>query len=177
MNRGCYLEPSGFNPNKPCSIDNKTNILYVYDRGMCLKNEHQGTKRQPFGGDMTVKTILIVDDEAIWVKLLSRLFSYYGYTVVAASSCMQGLEALRQNRVDCAVLDFNLQDGSGAAICAAIREKGSGAKTPVIIFSADPDAEVCLSGIHRADMVIFKDTSLTELPRVLASLFQVRQLS
>jgi len=120
---------------------------------------------------MPKKTILIVDDEAIWLRLLSRLFKYYGYTVLAASSCAEGLAALRSSRVDCALVDFNLGDGTGAAICAAIREKDAGPKTPVIIFSADPQAEVCLSGPHRADRVIFKDTSLAELPAVLAGLF------
>ena len=143
---------------------------------MCLIIERQDVKRRRSGG-MTVKTILIVDDEAIWVKLLSRLFSYYGYAVVAARSCAQGLEALRQNRIDCAVLDFDLGDASGAVICAAIRDKDSGIKTPVIIFSAYPDAKICLSGPRRADKVIFKDTSLTELPRILAGLFQMQRLS
>jgi two-component system OmpR family response regulator len=120
---------------------------------------------------MPEKTILIVDDEPIWLKLLSRLFKYHGYAVLAASSCAEGLDKLRESDIDCALLDFNLGDGCGAVICAAIREKDAGPKTPVIIFSADPAAEACLTGTHRADLVIFKDTSISELPVALARLF------
>jgi len=57
---------------------------------------------------MDEKTILIVDDESVWLRLLSRVFRHCGYTVVQASSCAGGLEALRNNKVDCALLDFNL---------------------------------------------------------------------
>ena len=121
---------------------------------------------------MREKTILIVDDEPVWVKLLCRLFKYYGYTVIAAYSCAEGLEALRLNRVDCAILDFNLPDGSGAVICAAIRARDSGIKTPVIIFTFDPGAENCLLGPYGADMVVLKNKPILELHGLVASLFK-----
>jgi CheY-like chemotaxis protein len=121
---------------------------------------------------MREKTILIVDDEPVWVKLLCRLFKHYGCTVVSACSCSEGLEVLRLNRVDCAILDFNLVDGSGAVICAAIRVRDCGIKTPVIIFTFDQGAESCLSGPLGADIVVSKDKPLSELYSLVANFFK-----
>jgi len=129
------------------------------------------------GALMQKKSVLIVDDEPIWLKLLSRLLVSYGYEVVPASSCAEGLAALRVNRVDCAVLDFNLGDGTGATICAAIRERDSGIKTPVIILTSDPLAGNCLLGPQRADEVLLKDSPLSEIPELLTRLFKSKEKS
>lgn len=121
---------------------------------------------------MRAKTILIVEDEAVWRRLLGLLFRERGYTVIQAASCAEGLEALRRYKIDCAIVDFNLGDSSGDIVCAAIRERDSGLKTPVIFFTADPGAADYMSGPHRADMLVFKDRPVLELPGLMASLFQ-----
>jgi len=121
---------------------------------------------------MRTKTILIVEDEAVWRRLLGLLFRERGYTVIQAASCAEGLEALRRYKIDCAIVDFNLGDSRGDIVCAAIRERDSGLKTPVIFFTADPGAAEYMSGPHRADMLVFKDRPVMELPGLMSSLFQ-----
>ncbi|OGR51370.1 MAG: hypothetical protein A2049_01540 [Elusimicrobia bacterium GWA2_62_23] len=120
---------------------------------------------------MQGKSILIVDDENVWRRLLSRLFAGQGYAVLQASSCKSALQKLRTSRVDCAILDYNLPDGTGETICAAIREMDSGFKTPVIMFTADRAAAEYMFGPHRADMLVFKDRPILALPGLMASLF------
>ncbi len=120
---------------------------------------------------MPEKTILIVDDESVWRRLLCRLFRSCGYAVLPAGSCREALELLRDNPVDCAVVDFNLGDGTGDMVCAAIRERDGGVKTPVIVFTADRAAADYMYGPHRPDMLVFKDRPLLALPGLMASLF------
>ncbi|OGR65846.1 MAG: hypothetical protein A2X31_00670 [Elusimicrobia bacterium GWB2_63_22] len=103
---------------------------------------------------------------------MGLLFRERGYTVIQAASCAEGLEALRRYKIDCAIVDFNLGDSRGDIVCAAIRERDSGLKTPVIFFTADPGAAEYMSGPHRADMLVFKDRPVMELPGLMSSLFQ-----
>jgi len=117
------------------------------------------------------KKILVVDDEPVWRRILRGLLTYHGYEVIIAASCEEGLTAVKQNSIDGAVVDFDLKDGWGDLICAAIREKDSGIKTPVILFTADPAAEAFLVGPHRANLVVYKDSPLKELPGILKKLF------
>lgn len=120
---------------------------------------------------MNNRTILIVDDESVWLRLLRRLFIYHGYSVVTASSCAEGVAAAGRVRPDCAILDFNLGDGTAEAVCDAVRSGRQHGKPPVIIFSFDPAAAGCLVGESRADILVAKDTPLGRLPGLMDMLF------
>ena len=63
---------------------------------------------------MRRKTILVVDDEAIWRNLLCRLLTPAGYRVITAPSGACGLQAARAGEADCVILDYNLRDGTAA---------------------------------------------------------------
>lgn len=117
------------------------------------------------------RKILVVDDEPIWRRVLQGLLSYHGYDVIMAGSCAEGLAAVKDFSIDGAVVDFDLKDGWGDLVCAAIREKDCGIKTPVILFTADPAAEDFLVGPHRANLVVYKDAPLQDLPVQLEKLF------
>ena len=121
---------------------------------------------------MEQQTILIIDDDPTWLKLLSRFFSDNGYAVRTAISCASAIETIRFNKSDCVVLDFNLSDGDATCVCAAIRT-GEEHRTPIVIFSSDPAAEVCLDSEHRADKFLFKTAPLKELLAAVTELLAV----
>jgi DNA-binding response OmpR family regulator len=120
---------------------------------------------------MRGKTILIVDDEEQWLRILARLFRERGYEVLSAGSCAAALALLRTSRVDCAIVDFNLGDADGSLVCAAIRERDKEIKKPVIMITGDPEAARCMCGSNRPDMLVFKDQPISVLPPLMASLF------
>jgi DNA-binding response OmpR family regulator len=122
---------------------------------------------------MSARTILVVDDEVIWLRLLHRLFTHHGYLVMTASSCTEGVAAARKAKPDCAILDFNLGDGTAAEVCEALRTTWGYKGVPVIIFSSDPDAEECLSGEHKADILVFKDSPVSKLVFLVEKLLAV----
>jgi CheY-like chemotaxis protein len=105
---------------------------------------------------MPQKKILVIDDEVIWHKLLGKLFCQEGYLVYAAASCADGIRLAGEVRPDCIVLDFHLQDGDAVSVCTAIRGNTVMGKTPILIFSSDPAAEIEAYSSCRANGFLHK---------------------
>lgn len=102
------------------------------------------------------KKILVIDDEVIWHKLIKRLLCPLGYDVYAAGSCADGIRQAGELRPDCILLDFHLQDGNAVSVCKALRGDAGLQKTPIFIFSSDPEAEFYAYGVCRADRFLHK---------------------
>lgn len=79
--------------------------------------------------------ILFVDDHADTRELLLRLLQRWGYEGVPANGVGEALKAAREQAFDLYLLDHKFEDGSGADLCAAIREFDL--KTPIVFYSGD----------------------------------------
>lgn len=80
-------------------------------------------------------TLLIIDDEAMIRKLLSRMMELEGYEVFQASDCSSGLRQLRQHRPHVVLCDVFLPDGNGVEMVTELKRE-------------DPDCEVILLTAH-----------------------------
>ena len=69
------------------------------------------------------RTLLIVDDDELWLKRLARAMEKRGYCVIPASSARDAMEAAREQAPAYAVLDLRLSDGSGLDIVEALRNR------------------------------------------------------
>lgn len=119
---------------------------------------------------MAKQSILVIDDEPIWHKLLKKLFEEMGYTVLTADTCADGVRQAEQHKPDCIILDFHLKDGDAVSVCSALKASPACSKIPVIIFSSDPDAEITAYAECRAAHFILKGGGLvTDLPVVIKS--------
>ena len=117
---------------------------------------------------MARRSILIIDDAVIWRRLLRRVLSGTGYAVYAAATCAAGLKSAELHKPDCIVLDFHLTDGDAVSVCSALKANKSLQKTPVIICSSDPEAEITAYAECKAAYFILKGTRLViDLPRVI----------
>jgi len=69
------------------------------------------------------RTILIVDDERVTLRLLSQYFSECGYRVLLAADGRQGMEVYRKHRsqIDVVLLDIDLPIVPGEALFDAMR--------------------------------------------------------
>jgi len=56
----------------------------------------------------SIKTVLVIDDEELNVKLLTRMLTGEGFRVLGAASAEAGLELLRQERPDVILMDTRL---------------------------------------------------------------------
>lgn len=78
--------------------------------------------------------VLVVDDDAEIRRLLSRYLGEQGFRVSAAGSRREFEEKLALGRIDIAIVDVLLPDGSGLDICRNLRDRTP--HIPVILVTA-----------------------------------------
>ena len=88
--------------------------------------------------------ILIVEDDKELADLLTDFLRDEGYTVTAVESGGRALELFEKYGAKLVVLDINLPDVNGFAVCSRRREN---ADTPILIVSARTDKEDKLNGL------------------------------
>ena len=70
-------------------------------------------------------TVLVVDDDADIRELIVGQLRQENYRLFAASNLAELRQTLRDQPVDLIVLDLNLPDGDGLALCRELRAEGS----------------------------------------------------
>ena len=94
------------------------------------------------------KTVLIVDDEAFFRKILRDMVEQEGFTVIAeAADGIDAVEAFRRHRPSVILMDIYMPKKSGIEATENILAIDGKAK--VVICSGqnyDDDAETCLAG-------------------------------
>lgn len=88
---------------------------------------------------------LLIDDEVDLTKMTKEYFEMFGVTCAIAADSESCLKFLSENTADVFLLDINLGDESGFALCKTLREKYD---TPILFISArqsDDDVLVALN--------------------------------
>ena len=88
--------------------------------------------------------ILIVEDDKELQVLLTDFLRAEGYTVSAVESGERAVQLFERYGARLVVLDINLPDMNGFAVCSKLREN---ADTPILIVSARTDKEDKLNGL------------------------------
>ena len=81
------------------------------------------------------RRILLVDDDASLLQLLSEALKEAGYVVQTARSGEAGLEMAQTFNPDVVVLDLVLPKINGFNVCAKLRANQATAKTPIIMMT------------------------------------------
>lgn len=83
------------------------------------------------------KTILVVEDNELNMKLFNDLLCAHGYKVLKAMDGSAGLELSRQHRPDLIVMDVQLPGGlSGLDVTRSLKDDDSLKSIPVIAVTA-----------------------------------------
>ena len=91
---------------------------------------------------MNKKKILIIDDDPSFLEICSAILEEYNYQVDTASSSKEGLEKLVSERPDLLLLDIMMATmDEGLNFATSIRQSENLSKIPIMIVSAQPDAE------------------------------------
>ena len=116
--------------------------------------------------------ILIVEDDKELADLLTDFLREEGYTVTAVESGGRALELFEKYGAKLVVLDINLPDVNGFAVCSKLREN---ADTPILIVSARTDKEDKLNGLDLgADDYIEKPYDIDILIAKIKGIFKRR---
>jgi DNA-binding response OmpR family regulator len=92
-----------------------------------------------------VKTILVIDDEAISLKIVAQAFTKSGYKVLIAESGEAGLKLARENHPDVIILDVVMPGMDGFMLLKELKRDENIGKVPVLVLSARQNvADTCL---------------------------------
>lgn len=111
---------------------------------------------------MTRRTILVIDDQANWLKVMRRLLAGFDHEVHTALTCAEGIRLAVQLKPDCILLDFHLTDGDALSVCAALNSNEITNGIPVIVISGDPAAEIVAYSRCRAVAFIEKGSDCVQ---------------
>ena len=70
----------------------------------------------------TARTLLLVDDDEVWLRRLATAMDRRGFEVTTAASVREAVGLARKVSPDYAVIDLRLEDGSGLDVVGALRE-------------------------------------------------------
>lgn len=84
-----------------------------------------------------MKSILIVDDNVEFLKLLSSILKKQRFQTYEATGVQEALKMLRNITFDAICSDFNMSDGTGLDLLEELRKQNT--KTPFMLMSASDD--------------------------------------
>ncbi|HWG85743.1 MAG TPA: response regulator [Deinococcales bacterium] len=83
-----------------------------------------------------MKTILVVDDNATNLKLMSLALAARGHNAIQAASGEEALQAIREQRPHLVLLDVQMPGMSGKEVAAAVRAEDSLSGTRLVAVTA-----------------------------------------
>ncbi|MDB4952534.1 MAG: Blue-light-activated protein [Myxococcales bacterium] len=112
-----------------------------------------------------IRTVLVIDDEAIVRDVVARMVEDLGYAAVTAADGVIGLALLERQTIDAVLVDLTMPRMDGAAVIAVLRERRPG--LPIVLCSGyDRDGR----GPVVADAYLPKPFRLDALEQTLARL-------
>lgn len=93
-----------------------------------------------------MKRILLVDDDELSLKTLSRHLSHQGYQVSTAMSGAEGLARFSTDNPDVVVSDVVMPDMDGFEFCRQLRQRRVGELVPFIFLSARGEVDARVQG-------------------------------
>jgi len=114
------------------------------------------------------KTVLIVEDNELNLKLLKDVLEYHGYTIVTTELGEPALELARQHRPDLILMDIQLPDISGMEVARRLKEDNQTRTIPIIAVTAfamsGDEAQILASG---CDAYVSKPFNLIEFLKLV----------
>jgi two-component system NtrC family sensor kinase len=124
----------------------------------------------------TGSTLLIVDDDRSAREGLRSIFETAGHHTIAVADAPAALSLLRKRQCDLVLLDVELPDVDGLALCRLLRAQPSLKQLPLVVFSAnDSEGRKVEAFTAGADDYIVKPSSPGELLSRINSHLNVAQ--
>ena len=140
------------------------------------ETEQASASRSPVGMNTIRTHVLIVEDEAPLVELLSYNLERAGYRVTSAADGEAAMRAVDEDRPDLVLLDWMLPLMSGIEVCRQLRRASHTANIPILMLTARGEEHDRVRGLDAgADDYVSKPFSPAELiARIRAVLRRIR---
>ena len=122
------------------------------------------------------KTILVVDDDPAFVRLVSKALTHEGYEVLTAGDGQEALRLLFAHRPDLVLLDVMMPRMDGWQTCSRIREVSD---APIIMLTGEQKSEddVVRGLDYGADEYVIKPVGNKELLARVRTVLRRAELS
>jgi phosphoserine phosphatase RsbU/P len=94
-----------------------------------------------------VPTILIVDDDAVTVRVLEAMLGQEGYRTIAARDGVNGRALAAAHRPDLVLLDVQMPGQNGIEVCRALKADPHLSPIPVLFVSGEGDVASKVAGL------------------------------
>ncbi|MGN6105599.1 MAG: response regulator [Kofleriaceae bacterium] len=91
--------------------------------------------------------ILAIDDDELFLELLTDLLQMNGYEVVVSTSGDRAIELLSSQPVDCILLDWHLDGVTGLDLCQQIKTSSTFRNTPLIVLTGSTHPRATLDAL------------------------------
>ncbi len=89
----------------------------------------------------STRTIVVADDDADMVDLLTDRFTRLGCQVIGVGSAFEALDATRRTRPDMVCIDVNMPAGNGLSVCEMMASDERLRGTPTVVLTGKTDRE------------------------------------
>jgi DNA-binding response OmpR family regulator len=121
----------------------------------------------------TGKTILIIEDNLAYARLIQKRLESRGYGTVVATDGLDGYNLARKIRPDLILLDLMLPGMDGHKICHLLKFDQNLRNTPIAIFTShDTEADKSIALAARADAYMPKPVSTATMLEIVRSLLE-----
>ena len=121
---------------------------------------------------MAKKTMMVVDDEPMIVKVVKDIFKEEGYKVITALSGQECLEKLKKTSVDLILLDIMMPGMDGWDTCAKIKGDKKTEKIPIVFLTAKADPVSKSMGRLASSDYITKPFEMKNLKNIVYSVIK-----
>ena len=140
-------------------------FLPVTDRSELNTEEHKATS------NISGKTLLLIDDEAIVLDALCQMFEYNGYQVMKASSAQEACDILEihAKEIDAVITDWSRPNMHGDEVIAIAKKYNPNIKS--ILLSGYSSDDIPIKSKPDSLLVLHKPVDFRDLQLALSQLF------
>src|SRR3954453_3837045 len=104
--------------------------------GACSPRSRKGHRRGRREGPGMAKTVMIVEDNELNMKLFHDLLEAHGYQTVGTRNGIEALDLARKHRPDLILMDIQLPEVSGLEVTKWLKEDAELRSIPVVAVTA-----------------------------------------
>ena len=113
-------------------------------------------------------TVLVIDDQPFFTKMLSGVLEQQGFRVLVANSGQEGLASAKQHVPDVILLDIEMPVMDGFVVCEQLRKDDTVKHVPIVILTATNNPKLNEKAFKAgADIVTLKILSTERLVNMI----------
>jgi len=96
----------------------------------------------PRKAKVRMRSILVVEDDEMTLRMVDKMLSGAGYTVIQASNGIDALNLAREKRPDLLILDIVLPGLDGILVASRLKDDPKTRDIPIIFFSSLEEGDI-----------------------------------